>query len=184
MKLPRSPWNSVVRTGVATVALVAMGGVDLSLASADDEADVVLDRGQPYIAAAGRSPIPLEGERITEPLPYKRLVDEGGDKVKADRPDGPVAWGAAHNYIGQRITVEGKIVNTYNHRGQICFLNFSENWQGKFYIPVFDEVFADLPEPPETYFMNKTIQVTGKVTQHQNRPNIEVRDIKQIKIID
>ncbi|MEO0513764.1 MAG: OB-fold nucleic acid binding domain-containing protein [Planctomycetota bacterium] len=180
----RSRWNRLVWSGVAAVAAITMGGVGIESASADDGADVVLDRGQPYIAAAGRSPIPLAGERIAKPLPYKRLVDEGGDKVRAKRPDGPVTWGAAHNYIGMRITVEGKIVNTYNHRGQVCFLNFSEDWRGKFYIPVFDEVFADLPEAPETYFMNKTIQVTGKVTQHRNRPNIEVQDIRQIKIID
>jgi len=165
-------------------ALGGMGWGGIEAVSAANGEDVVLDRGQPYIVAAGRSPIPLAGERMKKPLPYKRLVDERGAEVKAERPDGPVAWGAAHRYIGQRITVEGKIVNTYNHRGQVCFLNFSDDWRGKFYIPVFDEVFAELPEAPETYFLNKTIRVTGKVTQHRNRPNIEVQNIGQIEIID
>ncbi|MEM6853623.1 MAG: OB-fold nucleic acid binding domain-containing protein [Planctomycetota bacterium] len=175
------------RSGWALAAITAMvvttwGGIEW--ASADDGRNVTLDRGTPYIIAAGRSPIPQAGENITEPLPYKRLVDTRGDEVKAKAPDGPVTWGAAHNYVGQRITVEGKIVNTYNHEGNICFLNFHEDWRGKFYIPVFSEVFADLPEPPETYFLNKTIRVTGKVTQHRNRPNIEVRNIGMIEIID
>lgn len=165
---------------VAAVLLVAWPGPGVS-AAADE---VVLDRGQPFIVAAGRSPIPLEGETFSEPLPFKRLVDERGAKVVPERPDGPVTWGAAHNYVGQRITVEGTVVNTYNHQGNICFLNFHEDWRGKFYVPVFDEVFADLPEPPETYFLNKTIRVTGKVTLHQNRPNIEVQSIKQIEIVE
>ncbi|MEM1109147.1 MAG: OB-fold nucleic acid binding domain-containing protein [Planctomycetota bacterium] len=173
-------WRGVVRVLLACVAMAWGGG---QLASANDRGDEVLDRGRPYIVAAGRSPIPLAGETFREPIPFKRLVDDRGQGVKPKAPDGPVNWGAAHNYIGQRITVQGKIVNTYNHRGEVCFLNFSKDWRGKFYIPVFDEVFADLPEPPEDYFLNKTIHVTGTVTQHRNRPNIEVDNIRQIEIV-
>lgn len=182
--LKRVRMYRVAMAGLAMLAVGVLGWGGIDFALADDGGEVVLDRGQPYIVAAGRSPIPLAGETFAEPLPFKRLVDESGDKVKIKVPDGPVTWGAAHNYVGQRITVEGKIVDTYNHNGTVCFLNFHENWQGKFYIPVFKAVFADLPEPPETYFLNKTIRVTGKVTQHRNRPNIEVQNIDMIEIID
>ena len=147
-------------------------------------AQAPLKRGQPYMVAAGRSPIPNEGETFTEPIKAQRLADDSGEKVERERPDGPVGWGAAHNYVGMRITVEGTIVNTYNHKGNICFLNFHEDWRGKFYLPVFKEVFADLPEAPEKYFLNKTIRVTGKVKLHQNRPNIEIKSIKQIEIVE
>ncbi|MBB6430093.1 OB-fold nucleic acid binding domain-containing protein [Algisphaera agarilytica] len=168
----------------AACAICVMAWQNTQPVEAADSDRVKLDRGTPYIVAAGRSPIPSAGENITEPLPYKRLVDDSGSKVRTKAPDGPVTWGAAHNYVGQRITVEGKIVNTYNHEGNICFLNFHEDWRGKFYIPVFKEVFDDLPQAPEKYYLNKTIRVTGKVTQHRNRPNIEVRNIKQIEIVD
>jgi len=147
-------------------------------------AQAPLKRGQRYMVAAGRSPIPNEGETFTKPIKAQRLADDSGNKVERERPDGPVTWGAAYNYVGMRITVEGKIVNTYNHQGNICFLNFHEDWRGKFYLPVFKEVFADLPEPPEKYFLNKTIRVTGKVVLHQNRPNIEVKSIRQIEIVE
>lgn len=167
--------------GVAPLVIAA--GSLLACSSAT-QADEVLDPGQPYLVAAGRSPIPQPGENFDKPLAAKRLVDDSGEKVQVKAPDGPVNWGAAHNYVGQRITVEGLIVDTYNHRGEICFLNFSKEWRGKFYIPVFDEVFADLPAPPEEYFHNKTIRVTGKVSLHQNRPNIEVQNIKQIQIVE
>ncbi len=141
-------------------------------------------RAQPYLVAAGRSPIPQPGETFDKPLPAPRLVDDAGDKIQAVAPDGPVAWGTAHRYVGQRITVEGEIVDTYNHQGNVCFLNFSKEWRGKFYIPVFKEVFPQLAGPPETVFLNKTLRITGKVSLHNNRPNIEVHDISQIEIVE
>lgn len=162
--------------------VVGLGSFGVNSGEAQSREGV--QRGQPYLVAAGRSPIPQRGERFEKPIPAKRLVDDSGSKVQPKAPDGPVNWGAAHNYVGQRITVEGKIVDTYNHRGEVCFLNFSKEWRGKFYVPVFDEVFGDLPGPPEQFFLNKTIRVTGKVTLHRNRPNIEVQDIRQIKILD
>jgi hypothetical protein len=148
-------------------------------------ANTTLTRGTPYLVAAGRTPIPMQGENLTSPLPFKRLVDETGDKVVADAPapGEVIAWGAAHNYVGQVITVEGTIVDTYNHRGNVVFLNFSKDWRGKFYIPVFKTAFENMSRAPESYFLNKKIQVTGKVTLHNNRPNIEVEQISQIKVV-
>ena len=140
-------------------------------------------RAQPYLVAAGRSPIPQPGETFDRPIPARRLVYDAGEAVVAPRPDGPVAWGAAHRYVGQRITVEGEIVDTYNHQGNVCFLNFSKEWRGKFYIPVFKETFDRLPGPPEEIFLNQLIRVTGTVTLHNNRPNIEVHDAKQIEVV-
>ncbi|MEM9881583.1 MAG: hypothetical protein AAF800_01545 [Planctomycetota bacterium] len=139
-------------------------------------------RGEAYVVAAGRSPIPQRGETFDQPIPAPRL--DGGAADRPPAPDGPVPWGQAHRYVGQRIVVTGKVVNTYNHRGDVCFLNFHEDWRGKFYIPVFDEVFADLPEPPEDYFVGKTIAVRGTVTLHRNRPNIEVNSIRQVRVLD
>ncbi|MEM7627083.1 MAG: hypothetical protein AAF333_15915 [Planctomycetota bacterium] len=177
--MKRIRWSGLVW---ATPVVLAVGS--LVACTSPSRADEVLDRGQPYLVAAGRSPIPQAGETFEKPIPAKRLVDGAGEKVRVKAPDGPVNWGAAHNYVGQRITVEGRVVDTYNHRGNVCFLNFSKEWRGKFYVPVFDEVFADLPAPPEQYFLNKTIRVTGKVTLHQNRPNIEVQNIRQIQIVN
>lgn len=175
---------SRVAAAAVLLALGLAGYVFWSAPSPAAAAVEKLERGQPYLCAAGRSPIPNEGERFDKPIPAKRLVDDQGDKVLAENPDGPVGWGAAHNYVGQRITVEGTIVNTYNHQGNVCFLNFSEQWRGKFYLPVFKEVFAELPAPPEEFFLNKTLRVTGKVTLHRNRPNIEIHSLKQIEIIE
>jgi hypothetical protein len=122
----------------------------------------------------------MAGEVITSPLPAVRLdvIDES-----VPSPPGVIAWGQAHRYVGQRVTVEGKIVDTYNHQGRIVFLNFDKNWQGKFYIPVFNEVFDDFPRSPEKYLLGKTLRITGKVSLHRDRPNIEVHDRGQIEIV-
>ncbi|MEM6458353.1 MAG: hypothetical protein AAF710_03065 [Planctomycetota bacterium] len=140
-------------------------------------------RDAPYVVTAGRSPIPQPGETFDRPIPAPRL-DAGAEADRPPAPDGPVPWGQAHRYVGQRIVVTGKVVGTHNHRGEVCFLNFHENWRGKFYVPVFDEVFADLPAPPEEYFLGKTIEVRGTVTRHRNGPNIEVQNISQVRVLD
>lgn len=132
--------------------------------------------------AVRRSPYPAEGESIQQPIRLPQLAE-------IERPDIPesgiVPWAEAHHYVGMRITVEGEIVDTFNHKGNVCFLNFHEDWQGKFYVPVFKEVFPDIPDKkPQAYYLNKTLRITGTVTKHQGRPNIEVHSIKQIEIVE
>ena len=144
---------------------------------------VVQRRGKPYIVPAGRSPIPQPGERFIKPIKPKRLAREPEPKLGLPAPEGPVPWTQARNYFGRTITVEGEIVVT-NNIGRLCFLNFSENWQGKFYLVVYEYVFEELPEPPETYYLNKKIHVTGEVELHRGTPHIKVRRADQIKFVE
>ena len=129
---------------------------------------------------SGRNPFPDEGELITAPRPARKVGEA------AAPPSGPlevVPWDEAHRHVGETIIIEGKIVNTYNHNNSIVFLNFDNDWQDKFYVPVFDDAFPGIPGRPETYYKNKTLRVTGKVTVHKGRPNIEVKDPAQIKVV-
>ncbi len=129
---------------------------------------------------SGRNPFPDEGEFITTPRPARKVGEA------AAPPSGPlkvVPWDEAHRHVGETIVVEGEIVNTYNHNDSIVFLNFDNDWQDKFYIPVFDDAFPGIPGPAETFYKNKTLRITGKVTVHKGRPNIEVKDPAQIKVV-
>jgi hypothetical protein len=134
-----------------------------------------------------RSPYPQESEIVTRPIEADRL-DGGEAEVAPPEPavatGETVPWDQAKLHVGKVITVQGKIVNTYNHRGEVCFLNFDTDWRDKFYIPIFQKAFRFLPEEPQDYYMNKTIRVTGEVTLHKGRPNIEVRDLDQIEIVE
>ena len=139
--------------------------------------------GQPFITPAGRSPIPEPGETLKKPLPYVRLIPEAERKISSDPPPGPIAWTQAHQYVGHRVTVTGTILVT-NNIGKLCFLNFTKDWRGKFYCVIFDEAFDALPEPPETYFLNKPVRVTGEVTLHRGSPQIEIHEASQIEIVE
>jgi len=138
-----------------------------------------------YVVPAGRSPIPQPGEDISRPLPTRKLADAAVQTDRPDRPtpEEPIDWHQAPRYIGQSVVVEGEIVNTHS-TGNVCFLNFTDNWQGQFYLIVFSEVLDAFPEPPEQYFLNQTVRVKGVVKTHRNRPQIQIRRADQIEIVE
>ena len=138
-----------------------------------------------YIAPIGRSPIPLPGETFNRPLPYRKLEDAAVQNylTTGPAPESAIPWHQAPRFIGQAVVIEGEIVNTHN-TGSVCFLNFTENWQGQFYLIVFNEVIDAFPEPPEEYFLNHKVRVKGVVKTHRNRPQIQIRRVDQIEIID
>lgn len=144
---------------------------------------------KPFVTPGGTSPLPRHGEAEAPPISPTRLIDDEAFNAAPPRistlpaPDEPVPWGDAPKYLGQVITVEGTIVNT-NNIGNICFLNYHADWQGKFYIAMFKEAFELLPDPPETHYLDKTLLVTGKVTMHRDRPQIEVHDVSQIEVVE
>lgn len=144
---------------------------------------------KPYVTPGGASPLPKHGEPEAPPIQPTLLIDEEALNALPPQPstlpapDGPVPWNEAHKYLDRVITVEGTIVET-NNIGNICFLNYDTNWQDKFYIAMFEEAFDLLPDPPETHYLNKTLLVTGKVTLHRDRPQIEVNDVSQIEVVE
>ncbi len=135
-----------------------------------------------------RTPWPLEGEKFGKPIPPTLLVDADTlaelDSIGSlqARPGQIIPWDQARRYVGQTITVQGKIVLT-NRTSRVCFLNFTENWRGRFYVILFQDVLGSWPQSPDKYFLHKTIQVTGKVTERKGVPQIQVNKADQIKII-
>jgi hypothetical protein len=144
---------------------------------------------EPYIAAAGRSPIPAEGETFDAPIPAVELTPppEIAPPVASAEPPPQGAilpWTDAGQYIGHQITAEGVVMETANI-GNICFLNFQEGDREKFYVVVYEDVYPDVPGgAPETYYLNKRIRVTGEVTTHRNRTQVRVSNISQIEVVD
>jgi len=147
------------------------------------------DTGERYLTPDGRSPLPKPGEGIAPAIPAERLATQEEYEAMPPQmsdlpvPDEPVPWTDAHKHLGQIITVKGTIVDT-NNIGQLCFLNYDPDWQDKFYIAMFSDAFELLPDPPEKHYLNKTLLVTGKVTLHKDRPQIEVRDVSQIEVLE
>ena len=94
-----------------------------------------------------------------------------------------ISWRDAHKYYGEKVTVEGKIVGTYNS-GKACFLNFHTNWRKYFTAVIFASDFDKFPSNPEDCFQDKTVQITGVIKEYKGKPEIVLRDPSQIKIID
>ncbi len=94
-----------------------------------------------------------------------------------------ISWEDAGDYIGEWVTVKGKIVKTHNS-GKACFLNFHNNWKKYFTAVIFSYDFYSFPRPPEKVYLNKTVHVTGLVKDHEGKPEIILQKASQIKIVE
>jgi len=167
----------------AAIAVTEARGRDAAPASLTSRSPIA--RSTPYVVAAGRSPIAQPGESIQGPLPARRLAKANKMAVPppAPAPSGKaVPWHDAHRHLGQTLTVVGRIVTTHRTES-VCFLNFSQQWQDKFYVVIFSDALNSWPQPPEQHFRNKKILVAGKIDTHKNRPQIRVTDPRQITIV-
>jgi DNA/RNA endonuclease YhcR with UshA esterase domain/HKD family nuclease len=115
--------------------------------------------------------------------------DAGGDEAETltpttapPAPAGVIPWQDAERYVGQEVTVQGEIVRTYDS-GKVTFLNFDEDYRNTLTIVIFPSLYDAFPEPPASYFLNKTVQVTGKVKLYEGTPEIVLDDPTQIQIV-
>ena len=92
-------------------------------------------------------------------------------------------WAEAKDHVGEVIGVEGTIVDTYNS-GRACFLNFTRQWQGEFYVAILGSNLNSFPEAPEKYFLGNRVRVVGKVAIYKGRPQIVVETAEHIQILD
>jgi len=108
-------------------------------------------------------------------IPWKRLDTPATAEITVD-------WTEAADYDGQTIAVEGTIVDTHNS-GKACFLNFSKEWQGTFYLAVLGSNMDDYPESPERYFLNKKVRAVGKVAMYRGRPQIVIESPLHLMVL-
>jgi len=146
-----------------------------------------------------RSPFPEAGETITKAIPF-RVMPRPGEKraakaaaagkteekktpPKRTNEKAPVVpWSQASAHMGETIVAEGKIIDAHN-TGSVCFLNFSKN-RDLFYVILFKDTLDVWPEPPQKYFLQKTIRVRGEVRENKGKAQIQVRDAAQIEVVD
>jgi DNA/RNA endonuclease YhcR with UshA esterase domain len=127
---------------------------------------------QPQMPAAN-TPVPTESTPTSEPAADEVVPD--GEAI--------VSWQNAADYEGQPVKVKGLVVDTYNS-GKVVFLNFAEDYQTTFKVVIFPDAWPLFPAPPEEFYRNKTIQVTGQVELYQGVPEIIVKQPEQIEIVE
>lgn len=96
--------------------------------------------------------------------------------------DKVINWKDADKYYGKIITVEGRIVRSYNS-GKVTFLNFHPDYKRYFTAVIFKSDYPKFKSSPDKFYLNKKIQVTGLIKNYQGSPEIIVNDPEQIKVI-
>jgi DNA/RNA endonuclease YhcR with UshA esterase domain len=94
-----------------------------------------------------------------------------------------ISWAEAAAYEGQTVTVEGRVVDTYNS-GKVALLNFDPDFRTTFKVAIFPDVWPLFPAPPEEYYRDKLVRVTGQIKMYQNAPEIVVERPDQIEIVE
>jgi len=106
---------------------------------------------------------------------------------------GIISWEEASSYIGQYKVVEGIIVGTHyadDTKSQPTFLDFHKPYQDYFKCIIWgrdrENFINEFPPNPESYFLNKYVQVTGLIEEYPKGsgiPEMIVRDPSQIKVL-
>ena len=108
-----------------------------------------------------------------QPAPSPAPVSEAVVLKATDR-DGLV--GA----VGKTATVTGDVQRANAWDGGITFLNL----EGGFTVVCFKKNYGKFPSPPDQlYSRGKTIEVTGKIRLHKDRPEIEITGPEQVKVL-
>ncbi|MFH1428525.1 MAG: protein kinase [Candidatus Margulisiibacteriota bacterium] len=93
-----------------------------------------------------------------------------------------ITWQQAAEHIGENVTVEGKVLNTYNS-GKVIFINFDADYVNNLSAVIFKQNVANFPEAPEKYYDKKTVRVSGKIIEYKGKPEIIVSSPSQIEIV-
>jgi len=93
-----------------------------------------------------------------------------------------ISWRRAAKYVGEYVTVEGRIVGTHNS-GKACFLNFHPDWRQSFTAVIFASRFDQFPPKPEDFYRGKNVRVTGAIREYDGRPEMILDSPDQIKVL-
>ncbi len=107
------------------------------------------------------------------------------EKATQERGDAnpTIGYREAGDHVGRYVTLEGEIKRVKN-TGKVTFLNFDQDWKNSVSIVIFAGDALKFPLPPEKLFPGKTVQVTGKIKVYKGRPEIIIRDPRNIRIIE
>jgi PKD repeat protein len=107
---------------------------------------------------------------------------------------GVIKWEEADSYIGQHQVVEGTVVSAYyavDTKSQITYLDFHKPYENYFKCIIWgrdrDKFVKEFPPNPETYLLNKHVQVTGLIEEYPKGsgvPEMVLKDPSQITLAE
>jgi endonuclease/exonuclease/phosphatase family metal-dependent hydrolase len=115
-------------------------------------------------------------------LSLPRLAD-AQTPIGADEGRPQVMWQNARGVVGKMALVAGKVINV-KKVGRITFINFDDQRPRRFEAAIFDDNIANFPKPPAEMYDGKIINIRGRVTLFQDRPQIIITSPEQIDVLD
>ncbi len=98
-------------------------------------------------------------------------------------PQNKIKTSEAENYIGKIEIVEGFANQVYHARGGTCFIDMDGDYLNNVFAAVIFKSdlkkFKDIDE-----YEGKEVEVKGTIKEYGGKPEIVLRSVKQIKIID
>ena len=94
----------------------------------------------------------------------------------------------AKDNIGKTATVTGKVVSAVyleRSKSKLTLLNLDKPHPDEmFTIVIPKDAREKFTDAPEKALLNKTVTVTGKITDHKGTPQIQVESPDQIKVVE
>ena len=112
--------------------------------------------------------------------------NDGENGEEKELPTGAISWDEAIDHIGDRATVCGPVKSTYYStpsKGKPTFLNIGKAYPDpdRFVVIIWGSNRSNFHEPPEDYYLGKTICITGLITEWEGIAEIEVSSPDQIQ---
>ena len=100
-------------------------------------------------------------------------------------PSVPISWDEAKDHIGAQKTVCGPVVDTKWASGsedEPTFLHIGkpDGDSSRFTVIIWIQNRSKFSQPPEDFYLGKSICVKGPIEEHEGVPQIEVKDPTQI----
>ena len=93
-----------------------------------------------------------------------------------------ISWRDAADHYQEYVTVEGEVVASHNS-GKACFLNFHPDYHRYFSAVIFASSFDRFPPEPEDYYLGRVVEVSGRIEEYRDAPEIVLENPEQITIV-
>ena len=105
----------------------------------------------------------------------------------ASYPTDAISWHEAKDHIGERTTVCGPVVDATwasGSNGKPTFLNLGKPYPDpdRFTVVIWIQYRSNFAQAPESYYLGKTICVTGLLVPYDDIAEIEVKYPSEIEI--
>ena len=154
-------------------------GLDQAEVSQEESTETEAEAEEPIETAELDEKEPASTQPVS--LPDEEEGDQDG------KPSGAFHWYVAKNHIGEWITAYGTVVGTRwasTSNGKPTFLNVGKDYPSpdRFAIVIWIDNRGKFSQPPEDYYLGKTICVSGLVDTYQGVVQIEVQDPSQLEV--